>query len=129
MVNFSWNQNHKTSAGATLHCWRTVLQFYYLDNKRFTSDSCYKKPKIGHQTCQNWLNFISMYLFHQFYSDLYVVIFYYFVRSCLFMIIRMLFILLYKDNGLQIHVINVLFFLTQDKNFYFLICFYLKSGY
>ena len=45
--------NHKTSAGATLHCWRTVLQFYYLDNKRFTSDSCYKKPKIGHQTCQN----------------------------------------------------------------------------
>ena len=52
-----------------------------------------------------------MYLFHQFYSDLYVVIFYYFVRLSLFMIIRMLFILLYKDNDLQIHVINVLFFL------------------
>ena len=54
---------------------------------------------------------ISMYLFHHFYSDLHVVIFYYFVRSCLFMIIRMLFILLYRDNGLQIHVINVLFYL------------------
>ena len=41
----------------------------------------------------------------------------------------MLFILLYKDNGLQSHVINVLFFVTQDKNFYLFICFYLKSGY
>ena len=39
------------------------------------------------------------------------------------------FILLYKDNGLQIHVIYVLFFETQDKNLYLLICFYLKSGY
>ena len=56
-----------------------------------------------------------MYLFHHFYNDLYVVIFYYFVRSCLFMIIRMLFILLCKDNGLQIHVINVLFFNSRQK--------------
>ena len=68
-----------------------------------------------------------MYLFHHFYSDLYGVIFYYFVRSCLFMFIYdysdMLFILLYKENDLQIHAINVLFFVTQDKNFYLLIFF------
>ena len=74
-----------------------------------------------------------MYLFHHFNSDLYGVIFYYFVRTCLSMFIyvysEMLFILQYKDNGLQIHVINMLFFVTQDKNFYLLICFYLKSGY
>ena len=76
---------------------------------------------------------MTMYLFYHFYSDLYDVIFYYFVRSCLFMFIYdysdMLFILLYKDNDLQIHVITVLFFVTQDKKFYLLICFYLKSGY
>ena len=81
-----------------------------------------KNQNLGIKHAQNWLNLRQCIYSITFIVTCNGVIFYFFIHSFLFMFIYvysdMLFMLLYKDNGFHIYVINVLIFVNEDKNFY-----------